>query len=158
MKLDRDYWIKYYEKVMRRRHITLFNSYLKDRSGTLLVVGCGTGDFIKPVLSHFELVLGIDILAESLFIANKSGILAIRGCLNHTFPFVKENVDLVLADQVIEHIINRDIFVREMYRVLKHGGSAIISTENLSSWNNVLAITVGKQALELTRYIPFTLR
>jgi ubiquinone/menaquinone biosynthesis C-methylase UbiE len=61
MKLNKNYWIKYYEKVMRRRQITLFNSYLKGRSGTLLMVGCGTGDFIKPVLSRFELVVGVDI-------------------------------------------------------------------------------------------------
>jgi ubiquinone/menaquinone biosynthesis C-methylase UbiE len=79
-------------------------------------------------------------------IANKNGILAIRGNLNYTFPLREGVVNLILADQVIEHIHNRDLFVREMYRVLKYGGFAIVSTENLSSWNNVLAITMGKQA------------
>jgi Methyltransferase domain. len=37
------------------------------------------------------------------------------------FPIESESIDVVFANQVIEHLINIDNFVSETYRVLKRG-------------------------------------
>ena len=42
-------------------------------------------------------------------------------------------------------MINVDNFVKETYRILKHGGYAIIATENLASWHNIFSLLSGKQ-------------
>ena len=51
---------------------------------------------------------------------------------------------------MIEHISNLDIFAAEISRVLKRGGYVIISTENASSWCNILASIFGWQIFSLT--------
>ena len=51
----------------------------------------------------------------------------------------------VVASQVIEHLWNTDLFIKEMYRVLKPDGYSIISTPNLASWHNALYLLLGKQ-------------
>jgi len=56
------------------------------------------------------------------------------------------SIDMVFSNQVIEHITEPDFFVKEIKRVLKNGGTAIISTENLSSWHNIFALFMGWQA------------
>ena len=46
---------------------------------------------------------------------------------------------------MIEHLYNSDVFVSEIYRILKKGGYAIIGTENLASWHNIFALIFGLQ-------------
>jgi SAM-dependent methyltransferase len=56
---------------------------------------------------------------------------------------------VVFSSQVIEHVHNTRLFVEEAYRVLKPGGTAIVTSENLCSLLNWLALTMG--------YTPFSL-
>lgn len=50
-----------------------------------------------------------------------------------SIPLPDERVDLVLALEVIEHLVNPDHMLREARRVLRSGGSLVISTPNLAS-------------------------
>lgn len=61
-------------------------------------------------------------------------------------PFKSNTFDVVSANQIIEHLINIDLFIEEIYRVLKPKGYLLISTENLSSWHNLFALLLGWQA------------
>lgn len=65
-------------------------------------------------------------------------------------PFADQTFDLVHANQVIEHVPDVDLFISEIFRVLKPGGRAIISTENGSSWHNIGAAVLGWQIFSLT--------
>jgi SAM-dependent methyltransferase len=58
--------------------------------------------------------------------------------------------DSVVSNQVIEHLSDTDRFVSELWRVLRPGGVAVTSTENLASWHNVAALTLGWQPFSLT--------
>lgn len=53
--------------------------------------------------------------------------------------------DLVHANQVIEHLYETDLFIKEIYRILKKGGYAIISTPNLAGLHNIVSLILGKQ-------------
>jgi SAM-dependent methyltransferase len=46
---------------------------------------------------------------------------------------------------VIEHLPRTDHFLAEIRRVLKPDGYAVISTNNLSSWHNVVSLILGWQ-------------
>ncbi|MGC9108445.1 MAG: class I SAM-dependent methyltransferase [Infirmifilum sp.] len=50
-----------------------------------------------------------------------------------SIPLPDERVDLVLALEFIEHLVNPDHMLREARRVLRSGGSLVISTPNLAS-------------------------
>jgi SAM-dependent methyltransferase len=52
---------------------------------------------------------------------------------------------VVHANQVIEHLVETDLFVKEIYRILKPGGYVVISTPNLASLHNLISLMLGKQ-------------
>lgn len=50
---------------------------------------------------------------------------------------------------MIEHLVATDVFVSEIRRLLRAGGVAVVSTENLASWHNVAALVLGWQPFSL---------
>ncbi len=72
-----------------------------------------------------------------------------RGCPMHVINDVEQlcinsdSVDLVFAGDIIEHIIDTDLFAKEISRVLKPGGHAIITTPNIAMWTNRLFLLFG---------------
>lgn len=48
---------------------------------------------------------------------------------------------------MIEHLGRTDSFVKEIRRVLKPFGYAVISTNNLASWHNVVSLVFGMQPM-----------
>jgi SAM-dependent methyltransferase len=70
--------------------------------------------------------------------------------LSQALPYEDGTFDLVVSNQVIEHLPDTDTFVREAFRVLKPGGRAVVSTENLASWHNVASLFLGWQPFSLT--------
>jgi ubiquinone/menaquinone biosynthesis C-methylase UbiE len=61
------------------------------------------------------------------------------------FPFPNESVDVIIANQILEHV--KEIFwiFHEASRVLKVGGSFIIGVPNLASLHNRILLAIGKQ-------------
>jgi SAM-dependent methyltransferase len=118
-------------------------------SNSLLDVGCGRGETISEIIKHsgknFNLVVGVDGQKESLEYAKNEKITPVQANFDYTLPFKDNSFDVVFSHQVIEHLNNLDIFVKELHRVTKPGGVCILSTENLSSWHNIFAITLGFQ-------------
>jgi SAM-dependent methyltransferase len=60
--------------------------------------------------------------------------------LNNEIPLEDDFFDCVVADQIIEHLNQPDLFLREIHRVAKNNGTVIIGSENLASWHNILAL------------------
>jgi SAM-dependent methyltransferase len=70
--------------------------------------------------------------------------------VDEPWPFEDASMDVVHANQVIEHVKRLDHFAQEVKRVLAPGGMAIVCTENLASWHNVGALALGFQPFSLT--------
>jgi len=49
------------------------------------------------------------------------GVIVYRSDLNEKFPIEDKSIDVVFANQIIEHLINKDNFVSKTYRMLKKG-------------------------------------
>jgi SAM-dependent methyltransferase len=82
--------------------------------------------------------------------AKSRGVQVAVADLDSQFPYDDQSFDLVHANQVIEHVSDVDHFLAETARILRVGGTAIISTENGSSWHNIFASTMGWQMFSLT--------
>ena len=112
----------------------------------LLCLGCANGNFTlaasKEIGGEVD-IYGIDISIKSLKEAKDKGINTILYDLNKKFPLKTNSFDVIVSDQVIEHLTNVENFIKEVYRVLKPRGYAVVSTENLSSWNNLFALLFG---------------
>jgi SAM-dependent methyltransferase len=60
------------------------------------------------------------------------------------FPFEANWFDVVLFCEVIEHLLMNPLgALREVHRVLRPGGSLVVTTPNVNRLENVLAITAG---------------
>ena len=70
-------------------------------------------------------------------------------------PYADEEADVVLAGEILEHIVDTEGFLREILRVLRPGGSLVLSTPNILWWKYRLELLAGRypDALEhRTRY------
>jgi SAM-dependent methyltransferase len=122
--------------------------------GRLLDVGCDDGGWTEELRRTLavppERVAGLELVAECVEVARGRGFDVRVGDLDEPWPFEDRSFDIVHANQVIEHVKRLDHFVQEISRVLRPRGRAIVCTENLASWHNVVALALGFQPFSLT--------
>lgn len=112
--------------------------------GTVLDIGCATGDWAKYWMERGWQCLGLDINTESVELSAAKGIDARLCDLNkEPIPFPDACADLVFAGEVIEHLVDTDGFLREVRRCLKPGGHLLLTTPNLASLENRLRLALG---------------
>lgn len=120
----------------------------KNQGAQVLDVGCGGGDFSKQVADKIETdkIFGIDIVEKSVVNARGENAInaSVADCEN-PFPFADSSFDIVVSNQVIEHLGNTDNFIKENYRILRPGGVCIISTPNLASLHSIISLMLGYQ-------------
>lgn len=128
-----------WENQIEKRLLTLFE---KDEQALFLDLGCGDGEVTRRVAK----VIGTKQLfaIEGLRVKIR-GIEVKKSNLNHKFPFPSNRFDVVLSNFSIEHVFDIEMFVSETLRVLKNGGYAVIATENLASWGNIVSLLLGFQ-------------
>ena len=119
---------------------------------TLLDIGCDDGAWTIEVARavNAAAVEGVELVADAAAAARAKGITVHEADLNRALPLASGSMDLVHSNQVIEHVNDVDAFVAEVFRVLRPGGWAVISTENGSSWHNIFAAVMGWQIFSLT--------
>lgn len=118
----------------------------------VLDCGCGNGECTLKFATKIgtQNIFGIEIAKELIDQPKQRGINVQQADLNDIFPFKNESIDVLIANQVIEHLYNTNNFIGEIYRVLRRGGYAVISTENLASWHNIFPLFFGWQPFSLT--------
>lgn len=99
---------------------------------TVLDIPCGAGAFAGMMSGSGITVYSAD--CENLF-ELKEGHFDIAD-MNKPFPYRDGQFDAVVSIDGIEHIENPFNFIRECRRVLRPGGSCIISTPNISSFRS----------------------
>jgi 2-polyprenyl-3-methyl-5-hydroxy-6-metoxy-1,4-benzoquinol methylase len=111
-------------------------------SGDALDFGAGTGQLTRR-LAHsgrFRSVAGADLFARAVDLP--PDIRWIEGDLNEPLPQPASTFDTVIAAEVIEHLENPRAVCREVFRLLRPGGQAIVSTPNNESWRSLVALLV----------------
>lgn len=95
----------------------------------LLDIPCGAGAFSKVMLDA-----GFDVhSADCEELIQVPGARFFRADMNERLPFADGELDTVVCIDGIEHIENPFDFVAECHRVVRSGGSLILSTPNVSS-------------------------
>ncbi|MEA2155989.1 MAG: hypothetical protein QOE11_2129 [Solirubrobacteraceae bacterium] len=115
--------------------------------GRMLDLGCASGHFTIEVAGRARAaeIHGVEFVEQWAADARGRGIEVVATDLGERLPYDDAIFDLVHSNQVIEHLPRTDTFLREIRRVLAPGGHAIISTNNLASWHNVLSLGLGWQ-------------
>ena len=115
--------------------------------GWLVDLGCGDGDFTLRLVERTAAarITGLEMLEDRALLAQARGIDVIRADLEAGLPFADGSLDVVHANQVIEHVRDTDLLLREIRRVLAPRGQAVLSTNNLAAWHNVVSLLAGLQ-------------
>lgn len=124
-----------------------FMELLGGHVDSLLDLGCwdGANTIRYGKKAHARNLFGIEIEETKAKLASKKGIKVKLSDLNDRFPFKDSSMDVVVANHVIEHLTQTELFIKEIYRVLKKNGYAVIATPNLASWHNVFSLILGMQ-------------
>ena len=91
----------------------------------ILDVGCGTGANLE-MLAAYGAAQGVDISEEALAFCRARGLTDVHLGPAEKLPFADESYDLVTALDVVEHLDDDVAGLREMRRVLRRGGCALL--------------------------------
>jgi len=150
--------------MLRRYFLNLADTALRNNAGNIIklleespnskLLDCGCSDGSKTVgyakKVRTKNVYGTDSNERQMKIARRRNIKCARHDLNKKTKYSSKFFDVIIANQLIEHLCDFDMFLSEMMRILKDDGYLIISTENLSSWQNIVSLLLGWQPTSIS--------
>ncbi len=122
------------------------------RDGKVLDVAGGTGKHLKffDLEPQGNCLFLVDFSSEAVSAARLKGIQAERCDLERDrIPHDDESFDLVLAQEIVEHLPDCGHLLRESYRVLKKRGYFFLTTPNLAGLIDRYFVLRGKKPLAM---------
>lgn len=132
---------------MRYVQLTLLSIAERREDCKFLDIGCHDGRFSLEFGKKIgaKKTYGVDIDEKALTNAMKRGVICRKADVNKPLPFPDGFFDVVLCNQVAEHLVNPDNCFKEIHRVLKSQGVAYISVPNLCALHNRVLVLFGMQ-------------
>lgn len=94
---------------------------LKNKLTIIVDVGCGNKPY-RDIYQMYGKYIGIDVDKTSY---------ADAICKSEVIPIADDSVDIVVSTQALEHMENPSKFIYEALRILKPGGTLLITTHGL---------------------------
>lgn len=118
-----------------------------DLHGSVLDFGAGTGSLTRKLIEsgRFSSVAAADLMPGPADLESPQWI---TGDLNDPLPVIGNTFDAVIAAEVIEHLENPRAMARELFRIIKPGGMAIVSTPNNESWRALTSLVLRGHYVE----------
>ena len=136
------------------RERKIYNLLSLDFSDIVLDIACASGRQLFQIQSKIKDGYGLDIArkfidkAESFRQQNGYNNLHFAVGLIEQIPFADNYFDKIICAEVLEHVFDKDIALKEVCRVLKPDGILVISVPNLNAdatyWGRFLRL-IGKR-------------
>jgi SAM-dependent methyltransferase len=111
------------------RRLNLIRQHVELRGKRILDVGCGLGMYVARFRQFSDDVYGVDIDPDKVAEASE-WLPNLRVSAAESLPYNDGTFDVILLNEVIEHVDDDRATMREAYRVLAPGGHAIIYAPN----------------------------
>lgn len=131
-------WIKWGLHIIpyrAKRTAKMLEEYV-EKEARILDLGCGIGLSLHILAQVFPNITGCDIDEKALLACDKilkevgvNGI-NLKKYDGRKLPFPNNTFDAVLSIEVIEHVKNANLMLKEIQRVLKKDGVLIVTTPN----------------------------
>jgi 2-polyprenyl-3-methyl-5-hydroxy-6-metoxy-1,4-benzoquinol methylase len=110
----------------------------------VLDVGCYDGSLGKELIKKGNQVYGIEINKKAAQLAEKRGLKIKIQDFTKRFDYQANFFDVIVASEVIEHVLDTDFFIKEIKRVLRPNGYLILTTPNAASLGRRIYLLLGK--------------
>ncbi len=160
--LDNKFWNTYFQDYDVLNMVVPYNDLLDlicneldiKKDEKILDVGSGTGNLSIKMSKLGADVKGIELSPYGILqhIRKAPNASVIEGDITKRFPFLENNFDKIVSNNTLYTISakDRDIIIKEMFRVLKPGGKIVIS--NISTNFSPITIYVSHIKMSIKRY------
>ena len=121
----------------QERRLALIERYASLRGRRVLDLGCGVGEYVRAFARRGARAFGTDIATDRLCEAARrveetqtAGVEGFLVAAGEALPFADGAYDLVVLNEVIEHVADDRATLREVGRVLRPGGTCVIFAPN----------------------------
>jgi len=139
------------------RRIKLIQDYVELKDKHILDCGCGRGKYVLKLLQQSAHVYGVEYDPEK--------VRAYKKLKNHSDHVVQGNIerltfedarfDLVLLNEVLEHVSDEEAVLKEIFRVLKPGGHLVLFSPNRCYPFETHSVSLKTSGKSIPYYIPF---
>ena len=141
------------------RRLELIRRYVSLENARMLDIGCGIGTYVRKLGELSTRVYGIDIDPARVH-RSESGALA--AAVSERLPFADGSFDVVLLNEVIEHVQDDAATLREACRVVRPGGHVVVYAPNRLYPFETHGVYLGKRYvfgnIPFVNYLPDILR
>ena len=113
----------------KRRLQMIVDAAGKRISGDILENGCGVGMYVEHLTPFNGKITGLEFDYERAADAGSRSPRILNGAGEH-LPFPSNSFDLILSHEVIEHVQNDVLAIREIVRTLRPGGRLTLFCPN----------------------------
>lgn len=122
--------VDFFQRIWHRTRFNNVSKVIERVRGKVLDIGCADGTFSKVILdkSRASKLIGIDVLKTSVYWARyywKNPKMRFLVGDAHSLKFSKNTFDAVFMMEVLEHVANPKLVLKEVKRVLKKGGYGV---------------------------------
>lgn len=136
-------------REVERSSKIFMRSFIPEGKGRVLDIGCGTGVNAEAIAAKGHSVSGIDISETAVARFRACGFSGTVGDIIHGLPYEDGQFDIAFASEVIEHVSDTAKFLSEARRVLRPGGTLLLSTPNSASWIMRVYALLGRTLSEV---------
>ena len=120
----------------------------------ILDIGCGTMHLSTRIAESIQAAMprvrsihltGWDISSMAVQEAQNRGLDAHTVDITRPLPETADRFNVICFLEVLEHIVDTDQAIRNIYALLRPDGFLVLSTPNLASWYNRLFLILGLQ-------------
>ncbi len=144
------------------RRLAIIERYLPLAGRRVLDLGCGVGEYVRAFEREGAEALGCDIEWPRLVEARRRGARRLLAASGEALPFRDGALDVVVLNEVIEHVADDRATLREVARVLTAGGECVIFAPNRLYPFETHGIRLGRRYLfgnvPLLNWLPRRLR
>ncbi len=130
--------------IIRVQEAILFNSFLSYRR-PVLDFGCGDGFFshVSLINSSQRIDVGLETNEQRANSARQTGIYKkIQTYDGKIIPFADKTFSIIISNSVLEHIVDIDISLNEIYRVLDTNGKFFVTVMVKRYEKNLLGVSL----------------
>jgi ubiquinone/menaquinone biosynthesis C-methylase UbiE len=115
----------------------IIEQVLMKKHDSILDVGSGSGHLINGLSAISKGCVALDIEAERLSQTCEKNpeIKCVQTNVEFGLPFKNDSFDCIIASELLEHLNHPKIFYKEANRVLRKGGTLVLTTPNCDNFS-----------------------